>query len=99
VRRVSLAVKSANLLNGVYTTLFLEKKRAYENNKIEDAKQIENGKLFWIFMRTWMFFIVSAFYLVFNTLIYFILNVNRIFFSSMIIAKSYQRSNADLNYT
>lgn len=99
VRRLTFAVKIAELLNRVYATLQLETKSKKEETRADDAERVKDDhEHMMIFLRTWTFFFVAGTYLIFNMLIYFILNVNRIFFSSMIIAKSYQRSNADLNY-
>ena len=98
VRRFVFAVKIAELLNRVYATLQLAKKKEQEETRSNDAERVRKGEHMMIFLRTWAFFFTAATYLILNMLIYFILNVNRIFFSSMIIAKSYQRSNADLDY-
>jgi hypothetical protein len=99
IRRKNLVVDIATPLNRLFTILRMSDLAAMTDLQQKDAEELTRiTNHFWITVRVWAFFILSALYLIFNMLIYFILHVNRIFFSSLIIARSYQRSGVGMDY-
>lgn len=98
LRRKDITLRAANLLNHIYDSLHEEGQREAKEKRIKDTEELKSGRYFSIFFRTWFFFLISALCMVAKAITLFILNVYKIFFSSMIIARSYQRSQIGVNY-